>query len=182
VNAARRTDPRRRDRIIDACLRVIAEEGVAGASHRRIALEADVPLGSMTYHFAGMDELLQAAFNRFADTVADRFEARMSAATTPGEARDAVVDIILKDVFAHPEDLVLSHEIYTLAARRPEFRSITDRWMTRSRIALRRHFDADTTMILDALIEGLTIHRALTAGPVDDTLVVDAVDRVLRRE
>ena len=68
----RRNDPNRRDRIIDACLRVIAEVGVAGASHRKIAEAADVPLGSMTYHFTGMDELLRdiAAHNLQKRTVA----------------------------------------------------------------------------------------------------------------
>jgi len=44
----RRKDPGRRDRIIDACLEVIAEHGVAGTSHRRVAAAAGVPLGSMT--------------------------------------------------------------------------------------------------------------------------------------
>ena len=43
-------------------LDVIAEHGVAGASHRAIARAADVPLGSITYHFATLDELLAAAF------------------------------------------------------------------------------------------------------------------------
>ena len=55
----RRHDPQRRDRIIDACLEVLAEHGVAGTSHRRVAAAAGVPLGSMTYHFTGMDELLR---------------------------------------------------------------------------------------------------------------------------
>ena len=51
VRRARRVDPNRRQRIIDACLDVIAERGVAGTSHRIVAEAADVPLGSMTYHF-----------------------------------------------------------------------------------------------------------------------------------
>lgn len=35
----------------------------------------------MTYHFAGMDELLREAFTRFAQEISNRFEARM--ATVP---------------------------------------------------------------------------------------------------
>ena len=90
----RRFDPERRDRIIAAALDVIAESGVAGASHRKIAARADVPLGSMTYHFTGMDEVLREAFTRFAGTIAVRFEARMAQAATLDEARAAVVDLI----------------------------------------------------------------------------------------
>jgi TetR/AcrR family transcriptional regulator, regulator of biofilm formation and stress response len=63
---ARRHDPGRRDRIIDAAIRVIGAEGIAGLSHRSVAGEADVPLGSTTYHFASLDELLIAALRRSA--------------------------------------------------------------------------------------------------------------------
>lgn len=176
---ARRNDPDRRDRIIDTCLDVIAEVGVAGASHRRVADAADVPLGSMTYHFTGMDELLKEVFTRFAGTVAERFEARMAAARNVAEARDAVVAIILDDVFGDPRDLVLTHELYTLSAREPAFRAITASWMARSRAALERHFDPETARILDALIEGLTIHRALDAEQRGHDEVRRAVHRVI---
>ena len=79
---ARRSDPGRRDRLIDVTLDLIAEVGVAGISHRKIAAHADVPLGSMSYHFHGMEELLHEAFTRFADTIAASFEARLVPPTT----------------------------------------------------------------------------------------------------
>ena len=176
---ARRNDPERRDRIIDTCLDVIAEAGVAGASHRRIADAADVPLGSMTYHFSGMDELLREAFTRFADGVADRFERRMVAATDAGSAVEAVVAIIREDVFGDQRDLVLTHELYTLSARNPSFRAITESWMARSRAALERHFDPETARTLDALIEGLTIHRTLSVEHRDPGEIGRAVRRVI---
>lgn len=177
----RRTDPRRRDRIIDACIEVIAEHGVAGTSHRRVAAAADVPLGSMTYHFAGMDELLREAFGRFAGTVAARFEARM-AQVDPGDragAARAVTDIVLHDVFPEARDQVLSHELYTLAARDPGYRDLTNTWMRRSRAALERCFDPTTARLLDAMIEGMSIHRALDNEPHDDADTVEAVRRLV---
>lgn len=177
---ARRHDPARRERIIDACLTVIAERGLAGTSHRRVAAEADVPLGSMTYHFSGLDDLLRAAFTRFADEVATRFEARMDATATPQEAQRAVVAIIAEDVLGTPRDLVLSHELYTVAAREPAFRDITQAWMRRSRAALERRFDPVTARLLDALIEGLTIHRALSTEDPDDGDITEAVARIVR--
>jgi DNA-binding transcriptional regulator YbjK len=176
--AGRRTDPGRRDRIIDVCLDVIAEAGVAGTSHRRVADAAGVPLGSMTYHFSGMNELLHEAFTRFATTVSDRFERRMAGAADADAARDAVVAIITDDVFGTQRDLVITHELYTLAAREPAFRDITNAWMARSRTALERHFDPRTARMLDALIEGLTIHRALDIEPHGRAMVVEAVRRI----
>ncbi|GAA2089543.1 TetR/AcrR family transcriptional regulator [Brevibacterium salitolerans] len=174
----RRFDPDRRSRIIDACLDVIAERGVAGTSHRRVAAAADVPLGSMTYHFDGMGELLQVAFARFADSIADRFDTRLGAAHNQAEARASVEAIITRDVFGSQRDLILTQELYTLAARDPAFREVTNAWMARSRTALTRHFDPETTVLLDALIEGLTLHAALNTAPPNRELVRRAIDRI----
>jgi DNA-binding transcriptional regulator YbjK len=175
----RRHDPHRRDRIVDACLDVVAAHGVAGTSHRRVAAAADVPLGSMTYHFAGMDELLREAFSRFAEQQAAASERRLAAADDADAAVDAVVEHITDDVFATQRDLVLSHELYTLAAREPAFRSLTNAWMSRSRAALARHFDPVTCRLLDAFVEGITIHRALDTERPDDAVVRDGVRRLV---
>lgn len=174
-----RYDPERRDRIIDACLDVIAERGVAGTTHRRVADSAGVPLGSMTYHFDGMDDLLREAFTRFSHSVADGFEARLGHDMTPEQAKDAVVDLIQHDVFAGHRELVLSHELYTLAARDERYRELTSAWMARSRAALERHFDPATARLLDATIEGISIHSALDVSPLDRSVIQDAVDRVV---
>ena len=174
----RPNDPGRRDRIIDACLDVVAEVGVAGASHRKVADAAGVPLGSMTYHFSGSDELLHEAFDRFIATFAQRFETRMAKANTPDEAREAVITIILEGVFIDRRTLVLTHELYTLAAREPTFRDLTSTWMGRSRAALERHFTPQTARLLDAAIEGLTIHSALATEPLSRDDIVEAVNRI----
>ncbi|WP_243228874.1 TetR/AcrR family transcriptional regulator [Microbacterium sp. CIAB417] len=175
-----RYDPERRDRIIDACLDVIAERGVAGTTHRRVAEAAGVPLGSMTYHFAGMDELLREAFTRFSHSIADGFEARLGHEMTREQAEDAVVDLIQQDVFAGHRELVLSHELYTLAARDERYRELTSAWMARSRVALERHFDPVTAQLLDAMIEGVSIHSALDVTPTDRALIREAVRRIAR--
>lgn len=174
-----RYDPERRNRIIASCLDVIAEHGVAGTSHRRVAVAANVPLGSMTYHFSGMDELLREAFGRFVREVAATFERRLSAAASPEQAREAVVGLITEDVFGTERDVVLTHELYTLAARDEHYRELTSAWMSRSRAELERHFDPLSARMLDALIEGLTIHRALDVVDHDREVAREAVRRVV---
>ncbi|AUS77736.1 TetR family transcriptional regulator [Actinoalloteichus sp. AHMU CJ021] len=174
----RRVDPERRDRIITAALDLIAEEGVAGTSHRKVARAADVPLGSMTYHFTGMDELLREAFSRFAGAVSARMDHRLGRARDREEAKAAIADIIHHHIFDTARNLVLTHELYTLAARKPAFRSITHDWMRRTRHALERHFDPDTARQLDSLIEGLTIQHALGTEPLERAFTVDAIERI----
>lgn len=176
----RRHDPDRRDRIVEACLEVVGEVGVAGASTRRVAAAADVPLGSITYHFDSMDALLFEAFERFTRRMSDRFEASMAAAGDVAGARRAVVDLVAVDVLTDPHELVLTHELYTLAARDPRYRRLTHGWMARSRHALERHFDPATARLLDAMIEGLTIHRALDTEPRDPDEIELAVERLTR--
>ncbi|MGW7071049.1 TetR/AcrR family transcriptional regulator [Streptomyces sp. NPDC054855] len=154
-------DPRRRERILAATLDHIADEGVAGVSHRKIAARAAVPLGSMTYHFTGIDDLLREAFTLFAGHIVAVFERHLGQAVSPEQAREAVTDLIHALSEGPRRDLILTQELYTLAARRPEYRELTRAWMRDSRRLLERHFDPGTARQLDALIEGLTLHRAL---------------------
>ncbi|MFD7703592.1 TetR/AcrR family transcriptional regulator [Streptomyces caelestis] len=172
------TDPHRRERILAAALDLIAEEGVAGVSHRKIAARARVPLGSMTYHFTGIDDLLLQAFTGYADHVVDVFEQHLGGATTADEAREAVTDLIHTLSENPRRDLILTQELYTLAARHEPYRALCARWMRRSRTLLEHHFPASTARRLDALIEGLTLHRALDDTPSDRALTREAVARI----
>lgn len=50
----------RREEIVDATRRVVARDGVAGATTRKIAAEAGLPLGAVHYWFRSKDEVLEA--------------------------------------------------------------------------------------------------------------------------
>jgi TetR/AcrR family transcriptional regulator, regulator of biofilm formation and stress response len=54
-----------RQRIIDAVLRIIGQDGIAGVTNRRIAAEAGISLGSVTYHFETQHELLRESLLHF---------------------------------------------------------------------------------------------------------------------
>ena len=176
----RRHDPDRRDRLVATALDVIAEHGVAGASHRAIARAADVPLGSTTYHFSTLDELLTAAFTMQAETVADALEQRMRAARGREAALDALATHLAHDLLGSERELVLAVELYVAAARRPALRAVTEAWMRRSRRALELHFDPVTARELDALIEGLVLHQALSTEPMTPDQVRHALHRITR--
>lgn len=63
----RRSEPGKRDRIIEVTLDLIVEHGVAGATYRTVAEAAGVPLGSMTHRFTSRESRLLSAFTRFMD-------------------------------------------------------------------------------------------------------------------
>ncbi len=60
-----RSDQRQqtRNRILDAVLEIIVEEGMRAVRHRAVADRAGVSLGSTTYHFASIEELIISAFD-----------------------------------------------------------------------------------------------------------------------
>lgn len=175
---SRRNDPARRQRIIDATLVVIADHGTAATTHRRIATAAQVPLGSVTYYFATLEDLLTAAFLQLAAESSNAFRARLDAATDRVAACSAVIDIIANQVWSEPRTLLLSYELYAFAARRPPVSAVMQRWIDSSREALGRFFDPLTARALDALIEGIGIHNSINRAPLGRDAVRIIVERI----
>jgi len=162
TRATRRYDPDRKTRIVEAAVEVIAEHGVAGTTHRRIAAVADVPLGSLTYHFAGLDDLLAQAFRRHAERMSRDYEAHFAGVSTRTGFIDAVTDLIHGLSDDDPRDWAVAYELYLAALRDPALRSVTELWMRSSRRVLERFVDPTTARGVDALIEGIVMHKTLS--------------------
>ena len=71
AEASRRT----RDAIVAATVRIVAREGVAAVTHRRVAAEAGVALSSTTWHFATKGDILEAALHWTARREIERIQA-----------------------------------------------------------------------------------------------------------
>jgi len=80
--------------ILDATLTVIINEGVRGTTYRRVADQAGLSPGTLTYHFPQTDLLLMGAFSYMVDTISQAFRQRMQSATECADACEAVVDLI----------------------------------------------------------------------------------------
>ncbi|KND36574.1 TetR/AcrR family transcriptional regulator [Streptomyces acidiscabies] len=171
----------RRDLILAAALDVVAEEGAIRVTYRRIAAAAGVPLGSVTYYFDDLNQLLTEAFTRLAETVSAHYRAQLEAARTAEEARDAVVDIMSGTLWTSDRDPLLTFELYAFAARAPELRTVLNSWMRASRDALARHFDPLTARALDALVEGFTLHNFFDDTPIGRDDIAEIVQAVLER-
>jgi DNA-binding transcriptional regulator YbjK len=52
-----------REAIVAATVRIVAREGVAAVTHRRLTAEAGVALSSTTWHFAAKGDILEAALH-----------------------------------------------------------------------------------------------------------------------
>lgn len=62
--ATRQSKDARRAMVLEAAARLIADEGLAAATMRRIAESAGISLGTLTHHFASVDSLLAETLER----------------------------------------------------------------------------------------------------------------------
>ncbi len=180
--AGRRHDPERRQRIIDAAIRVVGRSGIAGLTHRSVAQEADVPLGSTTYHFKTLDELMVAALRQanegFAKVIASR-----------GGLEDPRTDLAAELAALTGEWLggertgvELEYELYLAALRRPALRPVAAEWCEDVAAVLSRRTDPVTARALVALMDGICLQVLLTGAPYDEGYAREVLGRLLPGE
>jgi TetR/AcrR family transcriptional regulator, regulator of biofilm formation and stress response len=169
---AERATVGRREQILDATLRVIGRSGRQAVTHRAVAEEAGVPLGSTTYYFDSRDDLLQQALEHVAASEVVRYGElgdELRTVKSPRELADRLIDELVaaaRDRIAY----IAEYELWLEAGRRPELREAAQRWC-----------DAEQRSVAGAM-EALG-----SADPATDaSLVVAAIDglgeRVLARE
>ncbi len=109
----------RQREIAQTVLRVIAERGVAGCTHRAVAAASGIPVGSVSYYFPTADALLEGALRQFVDAEVARLhevERRLEAAgATPAQYVDALAAVV-------GQGPLPQFELYLEAARRPALR------------------------------------------------------------
>jgi TetR/AcrR family transcriptional regulator, regulator of biofilm formation and stress response len=168
---ARRHDPNRKERIVEKALEVLARDGVAGITHRAIGVAADVPLGSITYHFATLDDIVQSAFSAHVDKLSRRFEARLESCQDGDDLIECITAAITDDLAAHPNELAVTYELYGDAVRKPQTKRLTQQWMERAEDALAEHFDRATARLIDVVVEGLMVHMSIAQQPISKSEV-----------
>lgn len=177
-----------REKILHAVLRVIGADGVAGVTNRRVAREAEVSLGSITYHFAAQHELLREAMLLFVAEetarlaeVADR---QLGEPVSLAAAAAMVEQVALRTPFGHEEIAPL--ELYLQAGRDVGLRdAAAECFAAYDRIAatvLRGLGLPDPEGLAGpvvALIAGLQLRR-LATGSTGRTSIADAVTMLVR--
>ncbi|TVL90769.1 TetR/AcrR family transcriptional regulator [Streptomyces sp. SAJ15] len=164
----RRYDPDRRQRLIDAAIRVVDRSGIDGLSHRAVAAEADVPLGSTTYHFAGLDELLVAALRQVNEEWLADLRRRAEALDPTRPLADALAELtggLLHGDRARPR---LEYELHLAALRRDAVRPIAAECLDEMARILAPHTATPATArAVVALLDGLILQALLTDRPYD---------------
>ncbi len=109
-------------RILDSAETVLRRHGYAGFSTRRVAEEAAIALGNLTYHFPTKSELVRALISRLTTSYLDRFQEVLR---TPGRGVEALVRWLLDE--AVKEDVMwLFRELWAMALHDEVVREAVD--------------------------------------------------------
>ncbi len=161
----------RRRAILDAALRVVAAGGVDTVTHRRVAAEAGVPLGSTTYYFRSRDEMLLEAFRHY---IADTRAMIVSVSEEfPQSGLESFLDLLVaftQREFQDPALVLAEYELNLFAARNPALAEEIRGWQ-RTMVSLvaerleelgaERPIDAGRTLV--AALRGFELDRLIHA-------------------
>jgi DNA-binding transcriptional regulator YbjK len=163
---ARRDPEARRQQIITAAVRVIADVGVGNVTHRRIAAVAGVPLGSTTYYFPTLDDLVAAALREATEYARAGLEVWAEELTVSRDLPATFVDLARR-YLADRDQALLEYELCLAAARTPELRSAAQLWVDGLRGICARFAGPERGVALAALLDGFLLQAITTDGPLD---------------
>lgn len=138
----RMTTDDRRKQIAEAALRSLQSVGHSGLTARKVAAEAGMSLGHLTYHYKDMAEILAAAFRIAAEQVqaAGRL-ALIQPGGTPSERLDRFLRAGFTADLMTPAHLRMKVDLWSAALTRPEIASIERDLYTSHREAVERLLD-----------------------------------------
>ncbi|WP_295122410.1 TetR/AcrR family transcriptional regulator [uncultured Leifsonia sp.] len=180
----------RRAALVQAALRVIARDGVAAATTRRIAGEAGMPLASFHYVFESRDELMAELVNAVVSSEQTDLEPALDASRAPLGIRAAIrsgLQHYFDGVRADPDREKAMFELTQWALREPGFAPLAgrqyDRYYELAERAARDAADltgstwnrpvAEVARLLVTLTDGVTIAWLVTR---DDAAAERALD------
>lgn len=176
-----RKDPERADKIARGALAVIAKQGIEGLTHRAVAAEAGVPLGSTTYHFATLDDILIAATHTAITANAERLAAWADARGENPDIVAALTDLLMEQAEEHESRTVVEFELYLAALRCPSLETLSLAWSEVLTDVLHRWVDRETADTLSALHDGLLMRVLVSGHRLDRALVARLFHRVVDR-
>ena len=174
---SRPVDPERRRVIARAAIEIVGECGVEGLTHRAVAAAADVPLGSTTYYFATLEDILEAAMEEAVSASGER--ARAWARTIPvrEDLGEALARYLESATGPGRARLVVEYELYLAAIRHPRLRPLSTAWGQVLTEILATHTDRLTARALTVAYFGLQLESLIG----DRSLPADETRPVFRR-
>jgi DNA-binding transcriptional regulator YbjK len=175
-----RRDPVGRKRaIVQATVTIIAQRGLAGATHRAIAAQAGVPLGATTYYFPTLRDLHAAAFRDVSAEslrALDRWTDRLAASDDPARTLAELTQEHLADA----DRVSLEYEMYLTAARDLDLRHCARVWCQGLQAIISTFTDAQTAEGISALLDGAVLQALVTGEQIDVAILQMHIARMMQ--
>jgi DNA-binding transcriptional regulator YbjK len=190
-----RTNPERRQALLDAALEVLAKEGARGLTFRAVDKEAAVPAGTASNYFANRDDLLTQAGGRFYERL-EPSAATMAELATGPKTRAHITELMRETVGrieAFRTGYLAMLELRLEATRRPELRAVmTEAVRADLDFNVRNHLEAGlpgdekSVILLYLALNWLIVDRLTLPGILTEAqsqeLIEAAVDRLVGTE
>lgn len=182
----------RRAALVEAAARVLDRDGFAAVSHRSVAAEAQVPLGSTTYYFSGREELVGAALDAWLSAEEQRLTTVVAALArrrrSPRARAELVVEVLIgRDRAADQSALVRYYERFVeagrLRAHRPRLarsRTTYDALLAEVLTRSGAEPEAVDVRLLTAVTDGSLLNALIDGAPDPWEQTVTTVERALR--
>ncbi|MFJ1761140.1 TetR/AcrR family transcriptional regulator [Amycolatopsis sp. NPDC088138] len=170
-------DPDRRARIAKAAIEVVAQRGIDGLTHRAVAAKADVPLGSTTYHFATLDDLLEVALHEAAEKNVHALKEWEAALPPDADFAAALADLVMGYINEQYRDTVVEYDLYVAALHRPRLRKASAAWDD----ALTELYGIRTDPLTGRLLAGLFCGLLMQAALADPRPTREEIETLFRR-
>jgi TetR/AcrR family transcriptional regulator, regulator of biofilm formation and stress response len=144
----------------------VAEHGIAGASHRRIATAAGVPLGSTTYYFPSLQDLVGEALALAAEMAHDDLRVATDELARGRDVVAVLCDMCERYLADRPRAIV-EYELYVGAAREPAFHDVARVWAQFLSEALAPVVGEPRARALTMLVDGALLQALVLDQPLD---------------
>ena len=178
-----------RDAIVAAAVRIVAREGVAAVTHRRLAADAGVSLSSTTWHFATKSDILEAALRWTARQEVERISAiadRLAGDFDPAAWADELADWLHEQVTGERDVAVALYRLQIELLGSAGAREVHRAWGRSLRALGDRVLENSATLTPDldvrlvvAALDGLRL-SVLSSGEGETDWLRPAVQRQLR--
>ncbi|WP_020172393.1 TetR/AcrR family transcriptional regulator [Gordonia polyisoprenivorans] len=155
-----------RQALLEAAVRVVANEGLRGLTYRSVAAEAGVSHGSVRYHFGDWKSLVEAAV-----TFSVERSIAGSALAVASDDFAELADLLAPLVEADPDTQTFQYELALESRRRPELLPIIERVYDTYRSAVRKTLqrngidDGALAEVVFATLDGLVFQQTVFGDP-----------------
>jgi len=174
----RARDPEaRRTALAGAAVEVIAEVGIGRTTHRAVAARADLPLGSTTYYFPTLEDLITAGLRQVTEAMGADLRAWADQLRDAEDLASTLVTLVER-YLADRKRAQIEYELYVAAARDETLRPLAAAWLHGLHEILVPRLGAEAAQNVSALIDGAQLQSLVTGDALNTQALTSAIRRL----